>query len=69
MYTREKLKIVKYSGKNNYSYGGKIMDLLNNIHEIGIVPVVTTAANALLAQTMITVGNNEVSAYESIAAK
>ena len=36
---------------------------------IGIVPVVTTAANALLAQTMITVGNNEVSAYESIAAK
>ena len=36
---------------------------------IGIVPVVTTAANALLAQSMITVENHEVSAYESIAAK
>ena len=36
---------------------------------IGIVPVVTTAANALLAQSMITVENHEVSAYESIEAK
>lgn len=36
---------------------------------IGIVPVVTTAANALLAQSMITVKNHEVSAYESISEK
>ena len=36
---------------------------------IGIVPVVTTAANALLAQSMITVENHEVSAYESIKEK
>lgn len=35
---------------------------------IGITPVVTTAANALLAQSMITVENREVSAYESVGA-